>query len=646
MRLYIRPKYRERIHFKRKLTLFAVALGIGFAALVLRLMYLQLLAGSEFKQLSDQNRIRLLPLTAPRGLVYDRSGELLIDNRPSFTISLIPAEASEPLVILDRLGRFLDFDKGTVIDRIQASRLAPFRQVTVARDVSIGEAAAIEEYLLRLPGIVITAEPNRRFPLGSAASQVLGYPGEVSAAELERLSEQGYRMGDMIGKSGIELVAEQWLRGFDGGMQVQVYANARPQMELDARGDPSVRIDTAGHELVTLGKKAPLSGNTVLLNIDAEMQRIAMDEMGDHNGAIVILDVESGAVRAMVSKPTYDPNVFVAEGADSERIAILRDPGHPMLNRAIQAYPPGSTFKIIMAYAALAEEVVTRDTLFKCTGSFKHGRRFRCWKDSGHGSLNLVQALAYSCDVFFYNVGLELGIERIGEYCRLFGLGDPTGIELRGEMGGLVPSPQWKRENFRSASDKRWYDGETINTSIGQGYLLVTPLQLARAYAAIANGGKLMRPYLIRGVETPGEEQPLMRNIPAQVGSLDNAEAIKLVVEGLQMAVTSRKPFYGTGWRARNKTVSLMGKTGTAQVVSFKERTETKEQLAKVPYKHRDHAWFVVVTENTKERLVIVALCEHGGHASDSAVPIVREIAIKVAKLVGVQESTPEGEGG
>lgn len=642
MRLYIRPKYREGIRFQRKLGLFASVIAAGFAVLVLRLSYLQLMAGGEFKQLSDQNRIRLLPLKAPRGLVYDRSGRLLIDNRPSFTVSIIPAESSDPSVILSRLGGFLDFDQNTVIKQIQASRLAPFRQIVVARDVSIEETAPIEEYSLQLPGIIITAEPNRRFPLGSAAAQVLGYPGQISAAELARLSDEGYLMGDSIGKAGIELVAEQWLRGSDGGMQVQVYANARPQLELDAAGNPRVRIDTAGHELLTLGKKPPLSGNTVILNIDAEMQKIAAEEMGEYNGAIVILDAESGAVRAMVVRPSYDPNVFVSAGADSERIAILRNPGHPMLNRAIQAYPPGSTFKIVMAYAALAEEAITPETRFTCTGSFKLGRRFRCWKDAGHGSLNLVEALAYSCDVFFYNVGLELGIDRIASYCELFGFGRPTGIDLYGEMSGLVPSRQWKRENFRAKSDKRWYDGETLNTAIGQGYLLVTPLQMARAYAAIANGGKLMRPYLIRGVSTPGDEQSLMRNVPSQEGALENVEALELIVEGLRGAINSRKPFYGTGWRAKNKTVALMGKTGTAQVVAFKERAETKEQLAEIPYKHRDHAWFVVVTEDTKEKLVILALFEHAGHASESTVPAVREIAIRVARVVGMIERTPD----
>ena len=264
MKLYIRPKYREGIHFKRKLRLFASVIAIGFAIVILRLMYLQLISGIQFKQLSDQNRIRLLPLKAPRGLVYDRAGHLLIDNRPSFTVSIIPAEASDPPEILNKLAQFLDYDRESVIEQINASRFAPFRQVVVALDVSIEEAAAIEEYLLELPGIVITAEPRRRFPLGNSGAQVFGYPGQISTEELERFSEEGYQMGDSVGKTGIELVAERWLRGFDGGMQVQVYANARPQLELDMAGNPSVRIDTAGHRLLTLGKKPPLAGITVV----------------------------------------------------------------------------------------------------------------------------------------------------------------------------------------------------------------------------------------------------------------------------------------------------------------------------------------------------------------------------------------------
>jgi penicillin-binding protein 2 len=608
-------------------------------------MSLQLISGLQFKQLSDQNRIRLLPLKASRGLVYDRTGQLVIDNRPSFTVSIIPAESSDPPEILRKLDQFLDYDKESVIEQIDASRFTPFRQVMIAQDVSIDEAAAIEEYSLELPGIVITAEPRRRFPLANSGAQVFGYPGQISAEELERFSEEGYKMGDSVGKAGIELAAEEWLRGFDGGMQVQVYANARPQLELDIKGNPSVRIDTAGHRLLTLGKKSPLAGKTVVLNIDAKMQRIALEEMGEQNGAVIILDADSGAVRAMVSKPSYDPNVFVSTGADAERIKVLKDPGHPLLNRTIQAYPPGSTFKAIMAYAALTEGIITPETSFVCTGSFKLGRRFRCWKDSGHGEQNVIQALAYSCDVFFYNVGLELGIERISKYSELFGFGRPTGIELDGEMRGIVPSPEWKKRNFRTASDKKWYDGETVNTSIGQGYMLVTPLQMAAAYAALVNGGKLMRPYLIQRVSTPDSEETLMLNEPSQRVTLDNPGALELIQEGLREAINSREPFYGTGWRAKNKTVALMGKTGTAQVVAFKERAETKEQLKRIPYKHRDHAWFVAVTDDTEEKLVILALCEHGGHASESAVPVVREIAKKIAGSM-VKSSSPEEESG
>ena len=633
MRLYIRPKYREVIRFKKKLRVFSLVITAGFAIFLFRLAYLQLISGSEFKQLSDKNRIRLLPLKAPRGLVYDRRGKLLIDNRPSFTVSIIPAEAANPEAVLDKLREFLDFDKGAMMEEVRGVRSAPFKQIIVKRDVSIEDAGAIEEYSLKLPGIVITAEPCRRFPLGSAAAQALGYPGEVSAVELERLAETGYRMGDQIGKSGIELVAEQWLRGIDGGMQIQVYADARPQFELDAAGNPRVRIDTAGRRLLTLGKKPPVAGNIVRLNLDARIQQAAEEEMGEYAGAVVVLDANTGAILAMVSKPSFDPNVFVSTGTNRERIELLRDPDHPLLNRALQAYPPGSTFKIIMAYAALNEGVLSPETRFTCGGSFRLGRTFRCWKDTGHGSLNIVEALAYSCDVFFYNVGLELGADRIAKYAGMFGLGRPTGIELRGEAQGIVPSPEWKRRTFRAGSDKRWYDGETLNTAIGQGYVLVTPLQLARAYAALVNGGRLMRPYLINRVLNPEGGEVLFEQEPSQEGAITNDEALKLIEEGLRQAIYARKPFFGTGWRAKNKVVSLIGKTGTAQVVSFVERAKTAEELEKVAYKHRDHAWFVAVTEDTDQPLVILALCEHGGHASESAVPIVREIAKRISKI-------------
>lgn len=644
LRLYIRPKYREGIRLKRKLRLFAAVIAAGFALFLLRMVHLQLIAGGEFKRLSEKNCIRLLPLKAPRGLVYDRRGNLLIGNRPSFTVSIIPAEASDPAAVLGRLRGFLDFDGRAVLEQVRASQFAPFRQIVVAQDVSIEDAAAIEEYSLELPGVVITAEPRRRFPLGSWASHTLGYTAEIGPAELEQMEEQGYKMGDRIGKAGIELVAEEWLRGIDGGMQVQVYADAHPQVELDAAGRPAVRIDTAGHRLPTLGKKPPIAGNLVRTCIDAEIQRIVEEQMGDYRGSAIVMAADTGAIRAIASKPGYDPNIFISAGKDSQRLDVLNDPGHPMLNRALQAYPPGSTFKAVMAYAALNEGVITPETRFKCLGSFKLGRSFRCWKDIGHGELDVVQALAYSCDVFFYNVGLELGIERIAKYARLFGLGSPTQIELPGESRGIVPSPEWKRENFVAASDRRWYDGETLNTSIGQGYMLVTPLQLARAYAMVINGGKLVRPYIVESVSTPDGKDTLMKREPLLEDKLENVEALEIIKEGLRQAIYSREPFYGTGRRAKNSDVSLIGKTGTAQVVAFKERNETKEALEKVPYEFRDHAWFVALTEDTDEPLVIVVLCEHGGHASDSAVPIVREIARRIVKTVGRSGSEAAGE--
>jgi penicillin-binding protein 2 len=645
LRLFIRPKYREGIHLRRKLRLFAVVIAVGFALFLLRMTHLQLVAGGEFKLLSEKNSIRLLPLKAPRGLVYGRRGSLVIGNRPSFTVAVIPAEASDPPAVLGRLAGFLDFDEQSALEQIKASRFAPFRQIVVAQDVSIEDAAAIEEYSIELPGVVITAEPRRRFPLGEKAAHALGYTAEIGPAALERMEERGYRIGDQIGKAGIELVAEEWLRGVDGGMQVQVYADAHPQVELDAAGRPAVRIDTAGRRLPMLGKKLPIAGKVVRTTIDAEIQKIVEERMEGYRGAAVVLAAETGAIRAITSMPSYDPNIFASDGTDSQRLDVLNDPAHPMLNRALRGYPPGSTFKAVMAYAALNEGVITANTRFKCLGSYKLGRRrFRCWKDAGHGELDVVQGLAYSCDVFFYNVGLELGIERIAGYARMFGFGRPTQIELPGEAGGIVPSAKWKSERFGRASDGRWYDGETLNTSIGQGYMLATPLQLARAYATVINGGRLMRPYLIESVSQPDGEGMLMKREPLAEGELKNAGALEIVREGLRQAIYSRKPFLGTGWRAKDSTTPLLGKTGTAQVATFKKRADTKEALGGVPYELRDHAWFVALIEETDEPLVIVVLCEHAGHASDSAVPIVSEIAGRIAGIGAENEAEPAGE--
>jgi penicillin-binding protein 2 len=644
MRLYLKAKYRERIKFDEKLRVFSLAIALGFTIFSLRLAHLQLISGGEYKQLSDKNRIRLLPLKAPRGLIYDCNGNLLADNRPSFTVSITPAESPNLPATLTKLRSFVDFDEIRVLEQARASIYAPFKQITLLRDISIEQAAQIEECSLDLPGVVITAEPCRRFPLGQYAAHALGYLGEINGGELERMADRGYDMGDYIGKAGIELVAEKPLRGEDGHMQVQVYADGYPQVEMDPTGSPRVRIDTAGRRLLTLGEYPPRMGSIVRLTLDSEIQQIAETEMGEHAGAIIVMDANTGAIRTLVSRPSFDPNVFVSFGRDAERIEILTSPIHPLINRSLQGFPPGSTFKVIMAYAGLSEGVITPETRFVCTGSLNIGRSFRCWKDHGHGSMNVVSALAYSCDVFFYNVGLRLGIDRIERYARMFGLGEPTRVGLPGEMRGLVPSRAWKAKMFKNPSEKRWYNGETVNVSVGQGYLLVTPFQLARAVATFINGGKLIAPYLIESIEGPeGFEMVHAQKTPH--ATLGDIKAMALVKEGMRQAVESRQPFYGTAWRARKETVPLIGKTGTAQVARFKVRAETKAQLERIPYELRDHAWFAAALDDPLNPMVIVVFCEHSGHASESAVIVAGKIAEGIVKSRQPVQAAANAEG-
>jgi penicillin-binding protein 2 len=642
MNLYLKSKHKEKINFHERLQIFAVIIGGVFLILFLQLAYVQILAGSEFRALSDKNRIRLLRLKAPRGLVYDRRGNLLIDNRPSFTVNIIPAETSDPAAVIEKLKEFTSFDEQAVMEKLRACKYAPFSQIPVASDVSIEQAAPIEEYSMDLPGTIITAEPCRRFPLNEQAAHVLGYLGEIDPEQLERWSDRGYVPGDYVGKSGLECVAENWLHGESGGMQVQVYSDGQPQIELDERGDPRVRIDSAGRELLTLGRKMPEAGNILHLTLDLDIQKAAEELMSEYDGAVIVMGAKTGAIRAMVSRPSFDPNVFVSSGKNVERADILTNPRHPLLNRALQAYSPGSTFKIVMAYAALCEGVVTPEKTFSCSGSFTVGRKFRCWKDTGHGSMNVLHGIAYSCDVFFYNVGLQLGIERIDRYARMFGLGGLTGIELTGEMRGLIPSPAWKEKVFKNPYDKRWYDGETVNAAIGQGYTLVTPMQMVRLMAAIVNGGNLVTPYIIDRVTTPGGEKVVFQRAPTSVHALGNADALNLVQEGLRQVVESRSPFFGTAWRAKNEKIAIMGKTGTAQVVSFKERADTADKLEQIPFELRDHAWFVASIDTPEEPLAMVIFCEHSGHASESAVLVGRELAIRISDLSGQVASTDQ----
>ena len=619
MRLH--SDYREQIGFTARVVHVGAATALGFLILAVQLVRLQILQGMELHRQSMNNSIRLLPLPAPRGLITDRAGRPLVDNRPAFAIDFIPGETRDVEGVLARLATFIDVDSAAILDHIRTRRAPRFALERLKYDLTLEDVLPVEEHRVSLPGVVVSVEPQRRDIYGPLFAHVVGTIGEISAGELATRAALGYSLGDWIGKSGIERTGETTLRGADGALQVQVYADTAPQPQmlmLTGAGRETVSRDPRGRQIRTLGRRAAQPGDTLVLSLDLPMQQAAEAALGEYRGAVVVLDSTTGAVRAMISHPSFDPNVFVRPARAGERAALLSDPAHPMLNRALRSYAPGSAIKLASAYAGLTNGVITPDTEAYCPGHYTLGRTYHCWRSGGHGHLNTLQAVAYSCDVFFYRLGHDLGIGPLARTFRDFGLGAPTGIELAGESAGLVPGHAWKQRQAH-LKDRQWYEGEPLNVVIGQGQLLVTPLQLARMLTPFLNGGYLVRPYVVERAETP--EGTLLYRTAAErtrVPGWDSAAAAA-VVEGMRAAVVARTPFSGTARRARLKHLDVIGKTGTAQVVRLKDARK-RRKTEEMPYKERDHAWFLGAVLDRAPRLAVAVFVEHGGHASETAV--------------------------
>jgi len=590
-----------------RLRLCALLVLFVFGVFALRLFQLQIIEGDALRQRSERNSVRIVRLEAPRGEVLDRRGRVLATTRPAWELQVVPEELRHPRRTLAALAQLL----GEPLQALHAAVERPrggrwFRPVTLAEDLDWSILARVETHRFALAGVSTHVRPRRFYPEGSLAAHVLGSIGEIRADQLAQERFAGYRPGDVIGQTGLEARFESHLRGRSGGRNVVV--------------------DATGREVEVLDQVAPVPGGRVVLALDEDLQRAAEAAFLDvpegapaRRGALVALDPRNGDVLALVSEPGYNPNDF-AEGIDAARWQALRDdPGQPLQNRAVQNhYPPGSTHKAIVAAALLAEGLITPETRTFCPGYFRYGgRTYRCWKRGGHGSVNLVEALKESCDVFFYTHGVELGIDRMARIARGFGLGQRTGIGLPGEASGLVPSREWKRERF----GQPWFPGETVSASIGQGFNLYTPLQMAVAYAAIANGGKVLRPRLVLRLES--WQGSLERTFPPQVVQRVPVSAENLAVVRRGLTAVVQEPG-GTGRIVRLPGLRVAGKTGTAQVVSLERTQGLRED--EIPLAQRDHAWFVAFAPAENAEIVVVAFVEHGRHGSSGAGPLVRKV--------------------
>ena len=587
---------RDERAFGRRLVWLSVFAATVFFLLIMRLWYLQILNAGDFLALSEHNRLRLVPVAAPRGAILDRNGKVLVGNTPSFSVAVIQQDVKDRDTLLFRISRMLGLDTAELLDKWEKGRKrAKFYPIFLASGISRDQVELLEENRLHLPGLDVEIKPVREYPNGSLASHLLGHIGEISEEELERADFGGYHSGDYVGKGGVERSWEKELHGADGGRQI----------EVDARG----RV------LRTMSESSPTVGNTVMLTIDLDIQKRAEAAFGGQAGAAVTMDVKTGEILAFVSNPGFDPALFTRRMPPEQWKAYLEDKRHPLENKALKGqYPPGSTFKIITAIAGLEEGLINADTTVECPGSYKVGNQvFKCWDKHGHGPVNLRRALKESCDVYFYKLGERLGVDRIAEYAKKFNLGAPMGIGLENEKGGLIPTAGWKEKK----QGKKWFRGETLPVSIGQGYVLTTPVQLASMISTVANEGTVYRPYLIKKVLD--KDGAVLREFgPTAVARADvKSSSFRLVKEGLLAVVNEAK---GTGGMARLYEVKVAGKTGTSQVVKLRDKK------GGIPYEHRDHALFVAFAPYDKPEVAVAVVVEHGEHGGSAAAPIAGKI--------------------
>ena len=569
---------------KRVLTLTVLA-ATGFVLLLGQLWYLQVLEGSRFRDMSEKNRIRVRPVAAPRGILFDRNGLALVDNRPAFTLSLIPREMEDRDTVLARLAVMLKIPLAELQDSIARVPADSLRPVRIRRDLSLEDVAKVEESKLDLPGVVVEVEPTRVYPTSTFAAHLLGYVREVSD---EQMKGGRYRRGDMIGQTGLERLLDEHLRGRDGGERIEVDALGRPVQLMQ--------------------REEPRPGAQVVTTVDRRIQETAERAMAGKAGSVVVMDPRSGDILALVSGPAYELDTFAGNLDRDTWARLIKDPAHPLLNRALQAqYPPGSVFKMVVVAAGLQEGSLTPMDRVYCNGTYDYGgRTWKDWKPGGHGHLDLRGAIMHSCDIFFYQYGLKVGPEAIARYAKAFGLGAPTGIELASERAGLVPSPSGRKERGRV-----WHSGETLNISIGQGALLVTPLQVARMTSAIANGGILWKPRLIQRVERPDGKLAYSES-GKMTGQVDLSPVIWAYLRHAMSGVVNEG---GTGAAARLPGLEIAGKTGTAQTVANSKSEQGQ-----------DHAWFAAFAPANDPQVVVVVMVEGGGHGGSVAAPIARQI--------------------
>ncbi|MGB9763909.1 MAG: penicillin-binding protein 2 [Candidatus Saccharicenans sp.] len=576
----------SRIIRRSKITFYLLAVLMLF--ILAYYWKIQVFDYEKYWKMAEANRLRELDIPATRGLILDRQKVILADNSPSFKVSLIRENVRDYQKTIAGLSSLLGLNQEELKNRIERYRILPaFEPIIIKDNLKLSEVAVIEARKEEFPEIRVDVEPKRFYPFGLTAAHLLGYLQEVSLEELKANQNRTWHGGEMVGKAGLERQYNDLLTGQDGKL-----------VEI---------VDSLGRSKGEVKKIEPSKGNDLILSIDFDLQKKAEELLQGKQGAIVVLDPRTGECLALASSPAYDPNRFITRFSSDEWLSIISDPGKPLENRVIRGlYSPGSIFKIVMALTALSTGVITENSTFFCSGSLEiYGKQFFCWFKPGHGNLNLPEAIKNSCNIYFYQLGRRINIDTIANYARILGLGQKTGIDLPGEKEGTVPSSSWKKRVMGEA----WYPGETISVAIGQGPLLVTPLQIATLTACVANRGRKIVPTLIK--KESHEENGDRVDIPTEV--------FEKVIEGMWRSVNDG----GTGHEAYQPGFDICGKTGSTQVIS----RETAEKLAQKGGEiKKPHSWFSGFAPRYHPQIVVTVLVEYGGMGGQAAAPLAGEI--------------------
>jgi len=579
---------------QRRLPLLAALIILFIVILLTRLWYLQAVKGQYYQDQAENNRIRPVKIRAPRGIIYDRRGRPIVENVLTFDISLVEEDSPDLDATIKKLSSIVKVDQDSILKLLEdASNIrTKYEPVKIREEAPWDEVTVVESHQDDLPGAIIEPEHRRHYPYAGLASHQLGYIGKVTQAQLKQ--KQG-DFGLLIGQGGLEKIYDKLLRGTTGRRMIQVNAS--------------------GRKVKDLGIEEPKPGTDIFLTIDLDVQQAAEEALGSRAGSVVAMDPNTGEILVMVSHPNYDPNLFPRGITPKDWIRLTNDPTHPLYNRAIQSvYPPGSTFKIIVTLAGLESGVIKLDDKVACKGFIKSGRHtFRCWKKGGHGPVSLHQAIVESCDVYFYTMAERIGFDRIAQYAVKLGLSNLTGIQLPDEKPGLIPTSAWKEKK----TGERWYPGDTYINAIGQGFVLVSPIQACRMISAVANGGHLYRPVLLkqtrdretRTVKTFSPERPEETHL--------DAAALEEVRRGLAGVVAEPG---GTGHAVQTPIATVAGKTGTAQVIAQKVPGK------KLSESTQDHAWFIAYAPVENPKIAVAVLIEHGGHGGAAAAPVARRV--------------------